>query len=344
MPNKPDHFHLGANFDTRAASAKKRDYTDEEDAIVAGAATPYLNNKIKKLTATVFNQWYTSSCVLHGFYTQLEYEGIVTIKRLMSQLRAYRKRSNYPEPGTAGTDGYEQIKSGQSDLADAPVTSKMREAAANAMERIIGTKLLKDFNYFQIINQTKIPAYVAEGKAVAIFIYATDEEWSQEYVTIRTPLLDPNKADIRHCVCLVPKGDFTEDGKKWLSVHDSSKFGGRHLRYISPEFLAGRVYYASYVTPKDAVVTPPPLPPVVTKPTTPCKFGDRGAAVTNLQAFLVKGGYLEAQYVTGYYGALTCKAVLWFQLANASKIAATIPQLLEWKGEFWGARSINLIK
>lgn len=339
MPPIPERFELGANVDTRPTKERDKDYKAEEVRLFAGAPVPYQHKRPKTVGATQYGQEYTSSCVPHGFYTQLEYEKIVPLGGL-SQLRAYRKRLNYPYPGSQAVDMYTQIKDGQSVNSDAPVTPMMGEAAANAMPRVVGVKLLKDFNYFEITNRPDAAQYVAAGKAVAIFVFATEAEWSREYVKIIDPNLKIEDAYVRHCVCLIPEGDFTENGKKWLAVHDSSKFGGRYLRYIPAEWLEKRTYYASYVLPKDAVV-PTPVPPPTSDPRVPCYLNDKGQAVLNLQAFLVKRGYLESKYQTGLYGPLTAKAVLWYQLANWQKFTSTIPALLELRGEAWGPQSIN---
>lgn len=212
----------GALIDNRPESEKDLDYKKPE-AASATAIIPFEHPKVTKLTATVYSQEYVGSCVPHGFYTQLEYEKIVPLTG-MSQLRAYRKRSNYPEAGSIAVDMYQQIRGGQNVNSDFPTPKGMIESQATAMPRIEGNKIISDFNYFYIPDYKNVPSTVASGKAVAIFIYATNEEWSQEYVTIKDPNLDINTAYVRHCVCLVPSGDFTENGVEWLTVHDSAKF------------------------------------------------------------------------------------------------------------------------
>lgn len=328
--------------DNRPQNLKEKDYSTEEIAM-AVAVEPFKNEKITKLTTTVYNQWYVGSCVPHGIYAQLEYEGIAKDK---SQLRAYRKRINYPQAGSIGVDMYDQIKGGQSD--DFPTPVGFTEAQATAMPYIVGTKTIKDFKYYQYIDKKtgklvldNVPADIASGKAVAIFIFASDEEWSQEYVEIKDDVKIEN-AEVRHCVCIIPKGDFMENGKKWLAVHDSAAFGGRHLRYISLEFFLARTYFAAKVLIAGEVVPVEPQP--IGKPMTVCELGDRGDAVKALQNFLINEGKLESQYLTGYYGSLTAKAVLWWQLEHWDKFTSNVPQLLDWAGKYWGNQSIAIIK
>lgn len=331
----------GALIDSRPHEKRIKDYKAEE-VLTASAVSVFDNKQVKQLTATEYNQWYTSSCVFHAFYTQLEYEGILPAP--MSQLRGYRKRVNYPQEGSIAVDAYDKIKSGQSPLADAPVVPYHTEKMANDMKYVLGNKIVPDFNYFSITDYTQVPREVASGKAVTIFIYATQEEWSREFVDIIEDdmgILD-SKAEVRHAVCLIPKGDFTKNKKQWLSVHDSAKFGGRHLRYITYEFLLKRAYYASKVV-KAGELPPVQLPPVVGKPIIPCQFEDNNGNVRSLQAYLAEHGYLEPQYVTGYYGRITAKAVLWFQLFHHEKFSVKIPQLLEWEGKYWGKESIKIV-
>lgn len=338
-----------ALIDDRPQVLKDKDYSTEEVASAAAVKT-FDNKQIKKITIPEFNQWYVGSCVPHGIWTQLMYEGIVDEDFNPSQLRTYRKRYNYPGAGSIGTDIYDKIKEGQSN--DFPTPAKFREADATAMPYVKGEKLIKDFTYYQYLDKKtykllldQVPADVAQGKAVAIFIYATDEEWSKEYVEVIEPdyKLDVN-SEVRHCVCIIPKGDFTRKGKRWLAVQDSAKFGGRGLRYIEyDQFFLNRCYFAAKVY-AGADVPPVVVPPIVGKPLVPCEIGDKGDQVLFLQKFLIEQGKLEAQYATGYYGALTAKAVLWWQLENWSSFTSNIPQLLEWGGAYWGSQSIEAYK
>lgn len=344
MNNEDKIISQSALPDTRPPELKDKDYLADEVAS-ATAVVPFKNKKIQKLTATEYNQWYVGSCVPHGFFTQLEYEGIAPAG--MSQLRAYRKRINYPQDGSIGVDIYDKIREGQSN--DFPTPKKFREADATAMPYVKGEKIIPDFKYFQYAKNgawdlDAAVKDVAVGKAVAIFIFATDDEWSQEFVEIKDPNLQAVGAEVRHCVCIIPKGDFTEKGKSWVSVHDSAKFGGRHLRYVSYDFLLKRTYFASKVVKATEIPLPPAPPSNVGLPLLNCEQGDRGDAVLALQKYLIDNEYLKAEYATGFYGAITSRAVLWFQLFHHEKFGVNIPQLLDWGGKYWGSQSIKVLK
>lgn len=338
---------IDALEDTRPVVLKEKDYSTEELASdTAAAIKPFQNERPLKVTATEYNQWYVGSCVPHGFWTQLEYEGIIDKSFNPSQLRSYRKRSNYPAPGSNGVDMYLKIQEGQSN--DFPTPEKFREAQATAMPLIVGTKQIKDFKFFQYLDKATfkilydaIPVDIALGKAVTIFVYASDDEWSQRYVEAKDEV-SIGSAEVRHCVCVIPKGDFTKDGKRWLTVQDSAKFGKLGMRYLEFDtFFKSRVYFAAKVYLTEAIPKPEPVP--TPKPTVACQLNDKNAAVLALQNFLIQEGKLKAEYATGFYGALTAKAVLWWQLENWNKFTSTIPELLDLGGKNWGPQSISII-
>ena len=327
------------------AEAPKTQYKDDE---IAGAAEtpvePFKHERIKELTASVFNQWYTSSCVFHAFLTALEYLGIITKEQVKSQLLAYRRRINFPNEGSIAYDAWDVIRNGVSAYKDGPTLEKMTEAAANAMKIVMGLPVLKDlFNHFEITDYSRVAGYVAQGKPVPVFIYATKAEWAQEYVEILDPNLKIESAAVRHAVTLIPKGDFTKNGISYFSTHDSAKFGNRHLRYVPNDFILKRSYYAARLEKKDEPVVVPP--PVVDRlPDVAVKLNDKGNDVLALQRFLFDQGKLDAQYITGFYGPVTARAVLWYQLEKWQRFPAGIPQLLDWKGEYWGDQSIATIQ
>lgn len=328
--------------DTRSQTAKDKDYRSTE--IAAGAVPTFQHTKLTALGATLFNQWYVGSCVPHGFWTMLEYEGIVPKGFNQSQLRSYRKRINYPGAGSVGVDMLDKIRAGQSN--DFATPAGATEALATAMPLVVGTKQIKDFKYFQHLDSdgnqdfTLVPTDVASGKAVAIFIFASEAEWSREYVDILAPQLKREDAYVNHCVCIIPNGDFVdENGISRLSVHDSAGFGGIHLRHISYAFLLRRAYFSVKAYAVDALPTPPNPEPVM-KPTNPCQFNDKNQFVKDLQTFLVGEKKLDPQYVTGLYGAITAKAVMWYQLEKWWRFTGGVPVLLDNAGHYWGKESI----
>lgn len=338
-----DFVSDGALPDVRPQKERDKDYNAKELAS-AHHVVSFRHSKPTKLGATLYSQEYTSSCVAHAILTQLEYEGLIKPSpKGYSQLLNYRKRQYYPNPGAWAVDLYERLREGQHKHSVAPVKPKHREAEANQLPYLVGEKMMPEFNYFSITDYKSVPGEVSSGKAVVVFIWATNAEWSKEYVTVIEPDLKLEGAYVRHAVCLMPNGDFKEKEGEWLTVHDSAGFGGRHLRYISKDFLLNRCYYASKVYPKNNI--PNPEPPVTTLPTVPCEFKQESKDVRNLQGYLIREGYLDSQYQTGYYGVLTAKALLEWQLVHYKEFNYVRPvrELLSLEGKWFGQQSIDII-
>ena len=333
-----------ALFDTRSPKEQKKDYLIDELAGVPNLV-PFRHKKLSTLSATVYSQEFTSSCVPHAILTQLEYEKVMKPKpHGYSQLMLYRKRINYSGPGSIVADIYKGLLDGAMPHSSSPVKTGHTEKEANQLPFLIGEPLNKTFTYYRINDYNKVPDEVSHGKAVVLLIYATKNEWRKEYVTPTDSIPNPWAAEVRHAVCLVPDGDFKENGIEWLTVHDSAKFGGRHLRYISKDFLLKRSFYASIVYRDDKL--PAPEPPVTNLPTEPCRIGDRGRAVKNLQGYLIQQGYLASIYQTGYFGNLTAKALLEWQLKYNQHFNYLNPvrDLMALKGHYFGEQSIELVK
>lgn len=342
-------YHGTPLEDTRSDSAKQKDYLREE-VILAGSARPWTNKKVTRLTVKEKNQFGTSSCVAHAILTQLEYENLLTTDP--SDLALYRKRANYSGEGSNGEDILNKARHGLSTYKDIPTPNNATEAYANALPLVLGSTLLnKPFKYYQYdasyrpdaSRASRIIADVARGKAVVVFYYSTNAEARREYMEPTDTKVTLQNASVRHAVTLIPKGDFTENGKHWASMQDSAKFGNRAIHYVSEEFLEERVYWAAIVTLDEEAPAPTPQPAL---PNVICEFGERSQAVHNLQGWLIQEGYLAPQYQTGLYGRITSDAVLWAQLErfeHFKKRGASIPQLLEWKGHWWGRGSIEAI-
>lgn len=334
-----DFIPDGALIDQRPPAQKEKDY--KADEIAAGHSEPFKHERPKTLTASLYSQEKTSSCVPHAILTQLEYEGIVApAPKGISQLLVYRKRFNYAQAGGLAVDIYDKIIAGQKYNIVAPISKGYTEEQANKLPYLLGEHLIGTFDYFNITNYKSIAGDVAKGKAVVIFIYASKKEWEKEYVE-PTDNVEITSAYVRHAVCLIPNGDFTEKGKEWLSVHDSAAFGKRHLRYISKDFLLSRTYYASKVYKEDEVVVSPIN---YGEPVNQCKFGERSNNVKMLQSYLVAQGFLASQYTTGLYGQLTCKAVLEWQLTHNQLFTYMRPvrELTSLEGKYWGAQSVEV--
>lgn len=332
----------GVTEDVRSEKEKIKDWDSRE--LTLGATT---GKKITKLPAKLYDQMGTSACTAHAYLTMLEYNGVLTLP--VSRFTLYRKRNVYPAAGSNIVDLI--LKShpkfnpagGLTKYDDIIHPSRLTEAWANTVPYLVGAQLSADFEYYTAKTYSDLERIVNSGLAVTIGFYSTNAEWRKEYVEETATITNPFAAAVRHQVTLIPNGAFTENGKLWFSVHDSAGFGGRFLRYVTLSFIQNRrINQPIFAIPANTAPVPPP-PVLDAKPLVPVRLEDRGRDVENLQAYLAKRGYLEPRYVTGYYGQLTSKAVLWFQLYHHDKMTSKIPELLDLKGYWWGAQSINLV-
>jgi hypothetical protein len=325
--------------DQRSDSEKAKDWDSREIALGSGTGS-----KITKIPIKVYDQQGTSSCTAHAILSMMEYNQV--LKKEVSRYPLYRKRFNFPFEGSNATDLIQKSHSEHNQQGGLTLYDNLAhplnltEVWANSLPFIIGKDITVSFNYFTIRDWDTLESTVNSGVAVTLAFYSTVSEWSREWVEERD-IVTPNNAKVRHQVTLIPKGAFRENGKLWFSVHDSAKFGNRHLRYATLDFFKNRVIVQpQFAIPKELAVEPPK----VNKTLSAVKLGDKGQAVTNLQGFLADKGFLERRFVTGFFGPITSAALLHFQLYYHQEFDNSIPELLKMKGEYFGPQSIEVAK
>lgn len=326
--------YTGVIQDNRTDKEKAKDFDSRE--IVLGTST---GSKITEITVNYHDQMKTSSCTAHAVLSMMEYNGV--LKKNVSRYPLYRKRWNYPAEGSNATDLIQKSHSshhkdgGLISYEDITHPKTLTESWANSLEYIKGQDITVPFDYFTVKEWSDLEKKVNSGIAVTMAFKSSVAEWSKEYVEEK----DKDIERVRHQITLIPKGAFYENGKLWFSVLDSSQFGKRKIRYASFDFLKNRVIVQpQFALPKNIEVPTPPA----TQTLSVCKLNDKGQKVTNLQAFLAEKGFLDKKYVTGFYGQLTSKAVLWFQLTYHPKFSESIPELLEYNGEYFGKQSVKV--
>ena len=330
----------GVSEDKRPEDLKAKDWDSRE--IAMGSST---GSKITELTVKYYDQMQSSACTVHSFLSMLEYNKVLKVD--VSRFPLYRKRIGFPFEGSNIFDillktnaKLNSILGGLTLYEDINHPRKITEKWANSLDLVQGKDLV-DFEYYSVKNLLDLERIVNSGIAVSFGIYGSISEWRKEYVTIEG-VQNPWAAQVRHQITMIPKGAFIENGVLWFSVIDSSKFGNRNIRYVSIPFIISRpINVPVFAIPKDAPT--PPTPPVNTLPLVAVKLNDRGVDVGILQAFLAEQGFLDKKYVTSFYGNLTAKAVLWFQLFNHKDFEDDIPTLLSLKGEYWGRQSIKAV-
>jgi hypothetical protein len=218
------------------------------------------------------------------------------------------------------------------------VSSLITEESVNAIpfKNLFENKRDEKFEYVQIkpYDADAVVDAVTNGHAVIISFYCTLNEWDKEMEV--EDVTSPAVAPVRHFVAALPNSYHTHEGKSWISVIDSSPHGGHHLRHVTVDFLKNRMflgggfYYPSKTGKK----------PIKYIPGNSVKFGEKSVDVMNLQEYLVRNGLMTSNNVTGYYGNITARAVLEWQLKNLENSVA----MRQLQGHYWGPRSINRAK
>jgi len=153
------------------------------------------------------------------------------------------------------------------------------------------------------------------GKAVMVWFYFNHDEWT-DVPEVKRELDAYASSTSRHSVTAV---DFTlYQGKKCLIIEDSwgTSYGKAGQRIITEDFFKVRNFFAGHAM--NFTFNKPVVPPISKYTfTLNMKQGDSNAEVKELQLYLKElGFYPKNSSATGYFGPVTKKAVVAFQLAH----------------------------
>lgn len=343
----PENTYPGALLDTRTAEQQQRDYKFSEIVAKAAPVTWQAKRFEDFRRFPVQNQAGSYSCVWQ------------TIRKLMRVLMkvnrgldldfsaafGYRLRSNYPEGGTIADDAWRVARKEGVTLNALMPSDNLSEDAMNALQvepyQRDAAATFKMPNYVQvdppdfetiasIIQQTK--------KGVMLWFFFHNDEWSRREPAVFDPSLSLYARDSRrlaHSVAAVDYGVY--NGKKVLFIEDSAHFGGLYERVISEEFFKTRCFYAAYPV-NFAFEKDQNGPKPVFTFSAPLAFGNTNPQVAKLQDVLKYLGFFPSNAAsTGYYGAVTAKAVYDWQTRYEVTSAEEIERL---QGRVFGAKSI----
>lgn len=334
--------NLGVGIDTRTPAQKEFDYKHEELFDTAKTATTitYLTSRVDASFFVgkfpVDNQFQTSSCVAHGKCLVMSIFAFLQNPALpfrqLSSMFIYRNRANYPGEGMVPASANMQVvKNGAPIYADLPTPQTEEQANALVIDAatIAAAKEFATGKWVSFTDPTDVDqmAFVSNSLMLPmnILLYATEVEWSQDTVEVLTPGLtqaDP-RAIVRHCVTILPKSAYMENGKRHVIIQDSAGFGGIFYRAVAEDFLTARVYEADYMI---AMGTNPVTVKPKGKLNGPLTMGATGPDVIFLQQVLQYMGYLpnvldsKPFAPTGVYAGLTKNGVLQLQNAHAAEI------------------------
>jgi len=319
--------YTGTLPDTRFKDEKQKDYLHEERASISDPV--WGNAPIENMPYANRVQFSTSSCVAHASIMSFQIAVFKATGEWIEFSRAflYRLRSTYPGEGMNIHDAFEiPRKTGLCLFTTLPTPSTEEEINRVVITNAMKTEALnnKGLEYYRFANHNdidKLATAASEGFASVIFIYASFKDWSKKYPTTFDKV-SLGSAPIQHGVTILDKSGFIKDGVKYVTIVDSSPFGGFELRHLSEEFIKQRVYAAGYwksTTLKEGVTEKPKHEYKV-----PMKIEDRSEEVRWLQKALAYEGFLPADCITGYFGGRTLSAVKTYQLAHKDEILAPI--------------------
>lgn len=317
-------------IDPRPSSEKAKDFYYGEDILLPKANT---GKRITKLSFKPYNQKQTFACgAFAASHARLIYENRETEPAVW-----YRSRTNYPGAGMYLKDVLKLASKASEERFNVEYT----EQAFNAMplKELFDNDRDTKYQYAQInpYDADAVWSAVSNGFPVIIAFYATNKEWVEEMYEREWTTV--NLAPVRHYVTVLPNSNHEKDGKEWVSVVDSSPSNGFALRHLTKDFIKKRMYLGGgFYYP----ATSAPAKKVKSNPTQRVEYGQRNSGVITLQSMLNELGLMQSLHITGYYGNITARAVLTWQLANL--VNADKEQLKAWEGKYWGPSSINRVK
>lgn len=356
-------FQSGAVIDERPVEEKVKDFKFEE--IVASADPVVWTEKPSYRKFPIFNQDGSGSCVAQTTAKMLGimYWLVQNPQEYVhfSATHVYQRRKNKPSSGMAGVDALDIATRGVT-LEDLVPSQNMSDGAMDDV--VIADYKEKVGEIFKASNYVTLPTADIDviastiqktKKGVMVWFYFENREWTSKPVVLNPDLVLNAPTTARHSVTAV---DYAlVDGKKCLIIDDSwgSSFGQAGQRIITEDFFKARNWFSAYLLNfsfQDDVPDVPQVPkyhfannlrfiddPSLSASDKQTISAKQSADVVRLQDMLKFEGFFPVNVEsTGYYGAVTARAVLQWQIRHAVDSAEELTAL---KGWFFGAKSIS---
>lgn len=308
--------------DLRTPEAKAKDFNQVE---IVASANP-VDWKEKKDTDwrsfPTLQQFYTLKCVAFTVAKLALINFWLKTKEflLFSPNSIYDYRSNKPTGGMIGDDAF-QIWRDKGISLDATAKSNQTQEGDPFELSLFSKEVAKGFKLgsWITINNGDFDRVASTiqttNKGVMVWFYFTSRDWSPEFPKVVDNLDNPYVVGAsRHSVTAVDFGLI--NGKQYLKIEDSAKFGGINVRFISREFFNARNFLIKYPMSfnyEDPAPVPPVLPPV----TKLLKFGMLDPEVKILQDRLRAKGFFPSNLVsTENFGSITFFSVKNFQTSK----------------------------
>lgn len=373
MSLEEEILQQGALPDDRSEDEKQKDFHFGEVVASVNPVTWVEKAQSAWRRFPTFNQNGSGSCVAQ---TMKKLLGVMYWLRngafaLFSATHIYQRRSNKPQGGMIGVEAFNICRDGVTLEALVPsesMTDKEMDALGIPKEAQEVGKVFKLGNF--VILPTKDIDTIASiiqttGKAVMVWFYFEYREWNNEPSVLNPSLNMHGDFTCRHSVAAV---DFTLwKGKKALIIDESWGIGTalNGQRVIDEDFFKERNFFAAYpinfafedqAAPKPVEPTPPSPTPGKPKFTfkEPLNFiawnstknqpadmelhDAQKDEVKALQDILrYEGCFPKNTASTGYYGAVTAKAVYAYQMKHKVASQAELDSL---KGRRVGEKTI----
>lgn len=308
----------GANIDVRTPDERLKDFLFRE--VVASAAPVVWTEKSPVMWRRfpIFNQDGSGSCV-----AQTEAKELGIMRFLKDGVYVHFSAADIYQRRDPKVPGMGALNARQ--IAGKGVTLEVLTPSQNMNDAQMDAAVIEDYKHkvgevFAVPNYLELPAkdieaiasvIQATGKGVMVWFFFKIEEWTEQPVVVDNQLTIENGS--RHSVTAV---DFTlVAGKKCLIIEDSwgTSFGKAGQRIIDEDFFKARNWYASYLVNFKFDV------PVDIKPhhffDSDMEFGMTNDEVKALQDVLKYEKLFPSNAdSTGYFGSITKKAVIAFQV------------------------------
>lgn len=335
----------GALLDVRSEEEQLKDYHFSEIVASVNPVNWVEKSQSEWRKFPIFNQDGSGSCVaqtiakLVGILYWLKNQVYVHF----SATHIYQQRSDKPNPGMGGVDAFDIACKGVT-LEELVPSQAMNDAQMDSVDipeykKKVGEIFKISSNYVQLpIKNIDTVASVIQTtrKGVMLWFYFKRDEWTNHPVVKDYGL--KNEGDVaRHSVtgvdyCLV-------NGKKAIIIEDSwgTSYGLAGQRVIDEDFFSNRNFFACY--PMNFAFNNTEKPKPQHRFTQVMEFGQTNEEIVWLQKVLqYEGLFPNNVNTTGYFGAISAKAVYDFQVKHA---VASMQELDSLQGRRVGNKTLN---
>jgi hypothetical protein len=310
--------------DPRSELEKSQDYQHQEVAPM-GVVLQWNRDISEAPTYSQRDQDGSGSCVSQGSAKGLETER----KEVISAHPIYARRANAPGEGMWLQNAGDIVKKLGTTTEALDPSQKMTEQQMDApvtLDTPINNYL---YAFPNIKNIDEVAQAIELHGHCVVTVGCDGAEWTEKPVYNGS-----NNLNFFHAICATYY--FTdENGKKCLRIDESWGVNNPGHRVLTEDFLLARGTGAMYFI-------PPVVPPTPVKPqfhfTVPLLFGQNSYGIKELQDILKYESLFPINVPsTGYYGAITAKAVIAWQLKHEVDTPEVLNAL---KGQRVGLKTI----